>query len=261
MKPLHLILILSVLQIFLFNHCNSQNNDEAIDIQKINFLSYDGLTITADWYHAGYDNPVFILCHQAGYSRGEYNETAANLLSKGYNCIAIDQRSGKECNGVTNETATRAKEQNLPTEYLDAEQDIVAAIDYITAELYPGKKIILVGSSYSASLVLKIAVMRNDILAVVAFSPGEYFGEELNLKQSIANLYCPVFIACSAEEATSCNEIKNAAMGSTFSMSYHPEEGGYHGSKMLWKENNGCDIAWQKLNKFLEIVFENETGY
>lgn len=254
-------LIFSFLQIFLFINCSSQNNSDAKVSQKITFPSKDGLTVTADWYHAGESKPVFLLCHQAGYSRGEYNETATKLYEEGYNCIAIDQRAGKECNGVTNETAQLAKEKNLPTEYLDAEQDIVAAIDEIKTNLYPDKKIILVGSSYSASLVLKIAAARNDILAVISFSPGEYFGDQLNLKQSIANIYCPVFIACSAEEAVSCNEIKNAAMGATFSMFYAPKEGGYHGSKMLWSQNEGSDMVWQKLNKFLEIVFESETGY
>src|ERR1035437_5635722 len=122
---------------------------------KIYFPASDALLITADLYFVNDSLPYMILCHQAGYSRGEYMETAAKFCNLGYNCIAIDQRSGNEVNGVKNETAALAIQKKKPTTYLDAEQDIVAALDY--AYTQSGKKVFLVGSSYSASLIMKIA--------------------------------------------------------------------------------------------------------
>jgi len=88
-------------------------------------------------------------------SRGEYSETGLRLNKFGFKLPGIDQRSGDAMNGVVNETAAEAKRMKKKQGYLDAEQDIIAAIDYLY-EKY-NKKVILCGSSYSASLVLKIA--------------------------------------------------------------------------------------------------------
>ena len=56
------------------------------------FPSKDGITITADLYEIDSASPVILLCHQAGYSRGEYIESAKRLNKFGFNCLAIDQR-------------------------------------------------------------------------------------------------------------------------------------------------------------------------
>src|SRR5690349_9118104 len=69
----------------------------------------DGLTITADLYEADSTAPVILLCHQAGYSRGEFLETGKRLMKFGFTCLAIDLRSGKECNAIPNETARAAE--------------------------------------------------------------------------------------------------------------------------------------------------------
>src|SRR5437868_2803754 len=97
---------------------------------KVSFPSKDSITIAADWYPVSENMPVILLCHQARFSRGEYSETALKLNKFGFNCLAIDQRSGNEVNGVVNETAAAAKRLNKSQTYLDAEQDMVAAVDY-----------------------------------------------------------------------------------------------------------------------------------
>lgn len=135
--------------------------------QKVSFESKDGLIITADLYISSTENPYIILLHQAGYSRGEYKEIAPKLVKLGYNCLALDQRSGEEVNFIKNETAAKAKEKNLPTNYLDALPDIHAAIDYIKQK--SSKPIVLWGSSYSASLSLIVATEDLKIGALVVF--------------------------------------------------------------------------------------------
>jgi len=60
----------------------------------IEFPSKDGLMITADSYEMLPGKGFILLCHQADFSRGEYTETAKRLNEMGYNCLAIDQRSG-----------------------------------------------------------------------------------------------------------------------------------------------------------------------
>jgi len=132
----------------------------------ISFPSKDGLEITANIFKVD-DKPVTVLlCHQAGFSRGEYKDTALKLNDLGYSVMAIDQRSGNQANGVINETAKRAKSKDLPTNYLDARQDIEASIDYVFKN-NAGQKILLVGSSYSASLALLIGKDNSKVSAVI----------------------------------------------------------------------------------------------
>jgi dienelactone hydrolase len=217
--------------------------------QKISFPATDALIVTADLYFVNDTLPYMILCHQAGYSRGEYLETARKFCLLGYNCIAIDQRSGNEVNGVKNETAGLAISKNKPTTYLEAEKDILGAIDY--AYNKSGKKVLLVGSSYSASLALKIAATNKKVKAVMAFSPGEYFGTKLKIKDEIANLTVPVFVTSSKDEAddvsTLISDIK-----SKIRQQFIPTSKGRHGSSCLWRENSGYHEYWFAIMMFMK---------
>ena len=219
--------------------------------KTITFPSKDGLTITADEYLANDTLPYIILCHQAGYSRGEYKETALEFNKLGYNCIAIDLRSGKEVNGIKNETVLAAIKANKPTTYLDTEQDILAAIDYVSAK--SKKKIILLGSSYSASLVLKIGTTNDKVKAVIAFSSGEYFGNKLNLRESIKTFNKPLFVTSAKNEAAEVNllikEIK-----SPIKQQFIPTENGIHGSRALWKSTPNNNEYWKALIEFMKNV-------
>src|SRR6185369_7042843 len=166
---------------------------------KVTFPGKDGITITGDWYPFNDHAPVVLLCHQAHSSRGEYSEVGLRLNKFGFNCLAVDLRLGDTMNGVVNETAAEAKRMNKGQSYLDAEQDILAAIDYLFDKYQ--KKIILCGSSYSASLALKIAKENNHILGVAAFSPGEYFDQKDFVAKHIKGLNEPVFLTSSKEES------------------------------------------------------------
>lgn len=217
--------------------------------ETITFPSKDGITITADEYILDDTMPYMILCHQAGYSRGEYTGTATRFQKFGFNCLAIDARSGKEVNGIKNETAALAQKKKKETGYLDAEQDILAAIEY--AYKKTKKKVVLVGSSYSASLVLKIAVNNDKVKAVLAFSPGEYFGDKLNLKETLKMLDKPVFATSSKQEAAELSILmKN--IKSSAKTQFTPSSAGDHGSKALWKENNpNYHEYWMALLMFM----------
>jgi len=236
-------LFLPVILLFCFLQVSAQ--------QKIEFPSKDGLEITANLFLVSDTLPYMILCHQAGYSRGEYDETNKKFSKFMYNCLAIDLRSGDEVNGVKNETAARAKEKNKPTGYLDAEQDILAAIDYAFAK--SKKKVILVGSSYSASLVLKIAAKDERVKAVLAFSPGEYFGKAYSLKDNIKSIPVPVFTASSKEEGPALTKLMDNIQAPK-KQQFTPASKGDHGSKALWKENQNAHEYWLAILMFMRTV-------
>jgi dienelactone hydrolase len=170
----------------------------------------------------------------------------------GYNCLAVDARSGNEVMGVINQTARRARAQNKRADYLDAEPDIVAAIAYADS-LSNRKGVILLGSSYSAALALKIGAVNPGVKAVVAFSPGEYFGEKLPLKQHIRSFNKPLFVTSSKEEATQ-GALLIKDMQSPVKRHFVPAGNGAHGSIALWKMTPNHAEYWAALEDFLKQI-------
>jgi dienelactone hydrolase len=215
---------------------------------KVNFPSKDGLSITADLYGAAEEAPYVLLFHQAGSSRGEFPEIARRIVKLGYNCLAVDLRSGDEINYIKNETAASAKERGLATGYIDARADLKASITYA---YHLGKKaVILLGSSYSASLCLLEGKENPQVEAVIAFSPGEYFGEQLKVGARIAGLQKPVFAACTAKEFSYMEQLFKG-IDPTWKTLVKPAKGkGIHGASMLWESSDASDEIWLSLMLF-----------
>ena len=222
---------------------------------KLTFPSKDGLMITADWYPVSSSLPVILLCHQNRFSRGEYNETALRLNKFGFNCLALDQRVGDEVNGIINETAIEAKKKNLNPTFVDAEQDIVAAVDYLF-EKYQ-RPITILGSSYSASLALKIAAENPNVASIIVFSPGEYFDDIKYISNHIQTLTKPIFATSSREEADGVTELLKD-INSRIKIQYIPASKGDHGSKVLWPDSQYNQEYWIALMSFLERIKNRE---
>lgn len=219
--------------------------------QTVTFKAKDGLEITADLYTSSTQNPYIILLHQAGYSRGEYREIAPKLVNLGYNCLAIDQRSGNEVNYVKNETAIRAKEKKLPTNYLDALSDINAAIEFVKEKT--NKPIVLWGSSYSASLGLIVASEDLKIGALVVFSPGEYFQPTNYVKTKIAKVSIPILALSSKSEYEKMVDLLSV-VAKPLVTTFKPTDEGRHGSKALWSSNPSNKEYWMAVTMFFSKI-------
>ena len=219
--------------------------------ETITFSAEDNIKVTADIYLT--DNkeaPFILLFHQANYSRGEYIEIAPKLNKLGFNCIAIDQRSGLKVNGVKNETHTNAKEKGKKTKYPDAFPDLEATLEYVKKNYSP-KKILIWGSSYSSSLVFVLAAKHKEIAGLLSFSPGEYFEfEDKKIADWAAEVECPVFVTSSQKEGAKCSLIFKKA-GNKSNVQYIPEVSGFHGSKALWEEKKGQEGYWKAVQLFL----------
>lgn len=222
--------------------------------ELVTFESEDELTVTADLYtHENKtDLPFIILFHQAGFSRGEYKETADNFLDLGFNCLAVDQRSGDQVNGVMNETHKRAKDKGLPTAYIDAMPDIEAAINYVRDGFEP-EKLYILGSSYSSVLSIIYAAQNPDAVdGVLAFSPGEYFEyDERSVADYAAELLTPIFITSAKSEYENWESIYNAISdgGKT---KFIPKVESIHGSRALWESTEGSKECWRAVNQFFK---------
>lgn len=246
MKNLSINLIFLLISLSL----NAQSN-VGFEGETISFKASDGLTITADLYMAHESKaPFIILYHQAGYSRGEYREIAPLLNDMGFNCLAVDQRSGNKVNGVENLTKKEADAKGLATEYLDAIPDIEAAYLYVKYGIKP-QKIILWGSSYSAAILFYMgSEHHNNISGILSFAPGNYFKiNNKELKTYAARVTCPVFVTSAKSEYGNWKDIFNAIRSKK--ASFLPESEGKHGSKALWTNNPSHDAYWTAVTKFL----------
>ncbi len=214
----------------------------------IEFTSGDGLLMRAVIYKIDTKSPVIVLCHQARFNNYEYAEIAPKLNAMGYNCVAIDQRCGGSMDDHENVTYNNAVAKKLPVEYLDAEQDIVAAVNF-TYDIFR-QKVILWGSSYSGGLVLKTAAASDKVKAAIAFSPGEYYEGKLSIKESIKNLSKPAFITSTEKEAAGVEKMTTDVSEGVITQ-YFPETKGTHGSKCLWNADPSHEYYWKALSEWL----------
>lgn len=218
-------------------------------VQHITFPSNDSLTIHADIFETKPSPVQILLCHQAGFSRGAYMETGILLSQMGYNAMAIDLRSGEIANGIPNKTFQEAKAKGLSTEYLDSKQDIEAAIDYLY-DCNGNLPIILVGSSYSASLCLIIGQKNPKVKAIAAFSPGEYL-EGIVVANELDTIAKPIFVTSSKLEISQTSQIISK-VDSNLVHHFKPTFEGVHGAKALWKDTDGHKEYWEAFLKFLK---------
>jgi dienelactone hydrolase len=207
----------------------------------------DGLTLTAHLYETGnLEEPILLLFHQARSSRGEYARIAPRLVEAGYNCLALDQRSGREWEGVANETAKRATEAGMGRKYADAKPDLVRAIRWARELGFTGK-LALWGSSYSAALAM-IVGSEEGVAAVVAFSPGDYLEPRGSVFAGARALDRPVLIVCPPNEESRARPVYEAVRSEDKSLFVQP--GGVHGSSTIYRTKTG-DQALEKVLEFL----------
>lgn len=254
MKKTILIILIS----FLFFQCNSDNTDENplenenLVKETITFTSLeDDLTVTADTYIKNSNTEFILLCHQAGYSRGEYLDIAPKFAEKGYNCLAIDQRSGNTVNGIDNQTYSEAQLLGLATDYLSARPDIDAAINK-AYELNGNKPIFLLGSSYSSSWSLILGKNNPKVKAVIVFSPRENL-PGISISNAVDGYEKSVFAtSAQSETTTTANVLSN--IDAQYLTHFQSTKQGIHGASCLWENTIGSTEYWEALENFL---FEN----
>ena len=174
----------------------------------------------------------------------------------GFNVMAADLRNGNEVNGIINETSDRAFEKDLDINYIATVPDIEAAIAYAKKHLASGK-LLLWGSSYSASLVLLVADYTPGIDAVLAFAPGEYYKKQWKtyIQDHVSHLNIPVFITSAKDEKKNWWPIYQA-MPSKEKVYFLPRSKGVHGAKALWDNNPSNQKYWESVKMFLNNFSE-----
>ncbi|MCK8480351.1 dienelactone hydrolase family protein [Psychroserpens algicola] len=221
--------------------------------ETIEFPSQDGLIIHGNLYEVAKNKPVILLLHQAGYNRMEYTDIAPKLNELGYNCLAIDLRSGGRFAETPNYTNQNALEKGLEPKMIDAQQDIVAAVKYLNKRY--DKKVIVFGSSYSSSLALLESVNNTKIKAVIGCSPGDYFQNDApSLATVFSKIKTPYLVTSSKQEASTLSGLINGSKLHIHQYQFIPESDGFHGSKALWSGQKGADDYWKAVTEFLTNI-------
>lgn len=244
---MHLMVMLLVSGIFFLG-------SQVLEAQvETDFPAFDGLTVHADEYFLSDTLPYIVLFHQANSSRGEYKEIAPRFVRMGFNCLAVDLRTGGEKNYVRNLTAMNARAAGLQPGYYDALNDIRGSVRYV--EKKSNKPMILLGSMFSASLCLVEAMNHPNVSAVVALSPGEYFGQRISVTDSMQFLDKPVYVYSTREENPYVARIFEKSRGQFVTMVQPVNILGHQGSAALLKENPESHELWLALMIFLNKLF------
>jgi|WetSurSiteA1Bulk_404760.scaffolds.fasta_scaffold13153_3 dienelactone hydrolase len=218
--------------------------------EAVYFVSDDGVKVRGDLYLHDVQQPFIILCHQDGSNRSEYYEIAPRLMNLNYNCLAIDLRAGGKSGFITNETATMALMEKRATQPLDAAADIRAAIQYV--QRLSKQPVILLGSSYSASLCLLAAGGNPLVRAVIALSPGEYFQPVLNVREEVKKIKQQVLVCATQVEYPYLQKMLAGIPTEQLTL-FKPEKSkGVRGTGALCSSNTGNGEYWFALMMFFK---------
>jgi len=176
-------------------------------------------------------------------------DIAVSLLKLKYNCLAVDLRSGWLINFTPNETAQNARRQRKSTDMVDAQKDILAAVDFV--KKHSDKKMILFGSSYSATLALKIGKNNPLVKAIVAYSPGEYFRKYFVLHDVLQNIDKPIYVAGSQLEYPYLEKLTELVPKRHLTLFQPQNDVGGSGAKVLWKTKEVSKEYWLSLLMFI----------
>jgi pimeloyl-ACP methyl ester carboxylesterase len=238
--------------------CCAATASPADSPQEVQLKTSDQLTVYGDLYEAGSTSsrPLIILVHQGdGNARGEYAPIIPRLRSAGFDVLAIDSRLGGGLFEAVNRTVDRNPIKDW--KYCDAYPDLVAALDHAKAQA-PGRKVVVWGSSYSATLALRLAAERpGDVAAVLAFSPAS--GPAMGDCQPVpyaARTKVPVLVVRPKKEL---DEPLRRDDFEAFKKQGHETwiaDPGAHGSSTLVSDRAGGDVSatWTAVLGFLRKI-------
>ena len=201
--------------------------------------------------------PIILLFHQGGGdARGEYGPIIPRLVAQGFNVMAVDTRGGGTRFGGRN----RAAATDSTFRYCEALAEVDGAVDAARKQGFSGP-LVLWGSSYTAALVMQVALRRStEVRAVLAFSPAsgppmagcEPEGIAAELMRSGVHV-----LAVRARREMSVDLVIDQVNAfRTAGVPVYIAEAGAHGSSTLVPERVQGDVEphWNRVQEFLRTA-------
>ncbi|NVK52588.1 MAG: alpha/beta hydrolase [Flavobacteriaceae bacterium] len=253
------LFVISLVSILVVSSCKEKKKDTTpltvkTTGKEVSFYAKDSMKVVGDLYEQNKSQPIILLFHQArSNAKGEYSTIIPKLTAKGFNVLAIDQRSGGQLFGNYNRTLAGSTYKNYS--YCEAYPDLEAALLYISKQGYQGKKIVW-GSSYSAALAIKLAHNhQNKIHGVLAFSPASGGPmKDCNADNLLKTLKTPLLLLRPSKEMGIESVKKQFNLATEFNHQTYIAKDGVHGSSMLVavRTKTAVDDTWNKVFRFLE---------
>lgn len=228
--------------------------------RRVELRAKDDASVIAELYPAAKpDGRCALLLHQSGSSRGEYRTIGPELVRLGWTALAVDLRWGDRdrWNDVVNETAApfgtaeamqAGDRVRLASIREKVEHDLDAAIAWLRRNGCPGP-LLGWGASIQANGVLELAARRpEDILAVVAVSPGEYSRDDpQKMRRLVQGVRTPALVLWGRDEKDVSSPVFEAIPpGAKWSY----VSGGRHGNAIFFED----PMAWPALHEFLARI-------
>lgn len=145
------------------------------NMQKIIFLTSDGVKIIGNWFPIEGGAPAVLLLHMMPTTKESWNDFAAKLNAAGFSALAIDLRGHGES---TEQNGKKFNYENFTdVEHQASSQDVDAALKWL--KFQPVKEISIIGASIGANLAINAMARYKELKKGIALSPGlDYVGVE-----------------------------------------------------------------------------------
>lgn len=220
--------------------------------KPVTFTSEDGATLAGDLYLAGPEAPAVVLVHRLFGDRSEF-APLVELLRRGdqrYTVLAFDLRGHGDSKEPEQDPKSK-KPARRDDSKAELRADVDAAIRHVL-EAGGGKApgVVLVGSSFGATLVSLVAFERARVTALALVSPGASIrGVDIYRPYSeVRNL--PTFIAAAKEDTVAREPLDALArMAQRGMVKRYP--GARHAAQFLGQEH---EQLWKDLQAWLASV-------
>ena len=259
----YISITLGCILITIYSCQNAEHEGQGTDgelVKEISFYTSDNIKILGDLYELDKKAPIILLFHQGGSNaRAEYGAIIPQLVEKGFNILAIDQRMGGQIYGNYNRTLANISNHSFdnPYGYCDAYNNLEGALNFVIDLGFTGNKIVW-GSSYSASLAIQLANQyQESISGVLAFSPAS--GRPMadcRPEQYFETLKVPLLVLRPPGEMKNENTKIQLELAKENGHQTYIAKYGVHGSSMLVQERVGNDVSetWGVVTSFLNEV-------
>lgn len=203
--------------------------------QETVFISASGNAgINAQLFLQNNSRPFILLFHERDNTE-EYAILSSRFMNLNYNCLSVVIKNSG----------------NQP-----AVNDILSAIAY--ARKICNKPVILFGSGRLASLCLLSARKNNNVKAVIALSPGEYFQPGISIRDAVNDISQQVFVCSSEKELPYIKEMFFKEGTRSNITLFKPEKSAtLHGSAVLDESNPSGSEYWFALMMFFKNLANN----
>jgi pimeloyl-ACP methyl ester carboxylesterase len=147
-----------------------QKSKAKMEVQKVSFVTKDGVTIVANYYPNKSAKFAGILVHMRPKTKESFDNLAKFLQNQGYALLAIDLRG----HGESTESVKGKLDYNKFSEEEEKESinDLVSASLFLEKEGYPKDRQFLIGASIGANLSFQFLSENPQVKAIVLLSPG-----------------------------------------------------------------------------------------